>query len=190
MIKIKGGFSNKDILRYRIKFYRRFRHLYKYLPLSANIICAGARQGTEVEVLRDLGFQHAIGIDLNPGPNNKYVCQGDFMAMDFPDASIDLIYSNCLDHAFNLKKLLSEHIRVLKPGGLALYDIAMQSETGSGAFEAVEWDSEEALFLLMLKFYGQVLKIETEKLWKWVLLKKPLISDSLNTANHHERIYP
>jgi len=172
MLKIKGGFSNKEILRYRIRFFRRFYHLYKFIPLSSKIICAGARQGTEVEVLRDLGFHQAIGIDLNPGPDNKYVRSGDFMAMDFPDASIDLVYSNCLDHAYNLEQFICEHIRVLKPGGFALYDIAIQGEAGGGAFEAVEWDSEETLFLLMLRYFGKVLKVETEKSWKWVLLQK------------------
>jgi SAM-dependent methyltransferase len=172
ILKIKGGFTNREILQYRVKFYRRFRDLAKLLPSSAIILCAGARQGTEVEVLQDLGFEKAFGIDLNPGPYNKYVRQGDFMALECADASIDMIYSNCIDHAFNLEKFLQEHTRVIKPGGFVLYDIAIQSEQGGGAFEAVEWDSEETLFLMMMKYFGKVVKVETEKSWKWVLLQK------------------
>ena len=72
MLKAKGGFTKREIKReivlYRLKFYRRFRVLPKYLSTSAHILCAGARQGTEVDVLHDLGFKNAYGIDLNPGP--------------------------------------------------------------------------------------------------------------------------
>jgi hypothetical protein len=172
MLHVKGGFTNREILQYRIKFYRRFQYLSKLLPLSSVILCAGARQGTEVEVLQDLGFRNAYGIDLNPGPYNKYVRQGDFMTLECPDSSIDMIYSNCLDHAFNLEKFFQEHARVIKPGGYVLYDIAMQSKYGGGAFEAVEWDSEETLFQMMLKYFDKIIKVETEELWKWVLMQK------------------
>ncbi len=56
ILKMKGGFSNRYITSKRLDFYRRFHELSKYLPKSAHILCAGARQGTEVEVLRNLGF--------------------------------------------------------------------------------------------------------------------------------------
>ena len=76
-------------------------------------MCCGARQGTEVEVLRDLGFRSAYGIDLNSGPENPYVVPGDFMKLDAEDGSLDLIYSNCLDHAFDLPALAAEHARAI-----------------------------------------------------------------------------
>lgn len=46
-----------------------------------------------------------------------------------------MVYSNCIDHAFNLSQFFQEHARVLKPGGCALYDINI-SEQRFGAFEA------------------------------------------------------
>ncbi len=59
MLKMKGGFSNWDICEYRLKFYSRFKHLTQLLSRDAVILCSGARQGTEVEVLHDLGFFNA-----------------------------------------------------------------------------------------------------------------------------------
>ena len=104
ILKMEGGFDNKIILWYRKTFYKRFRYLPSFLSKSATILCLGARQGTEVEVLRDIGYKNAIGLDLNPGPENPYVKQGDFMALEYPDSSVDMVYSNCIDHAFDLSK--------------------------------------------------------------------------------------
>jgi len=126
ILKMRGGFTNLAIAGYRCRFYRRFRHLSAFLPKSAHILCAGARQGTEVEVLRDLGFKNAYGIDLNPGPDNKFVHVGDFLHLDNPASSLDMIYCNAVDHAFNLESFFSEHARVIRPNGYALYDIALQ----------------------------------------------------------------
>ena len=132
------------------------------------ILCAGARQGTEVEVLHDLGYKNAYGIDLNPGPENPFVRHGDFMRLENADSSVDMIYSNCVDHAFDLQAFFKEHSRVLKPDGYVLYDIGIQK---SAAFEAVDWDSEEIVFTLMLRYFQSVLMVHTETHWKWVLLR-------------------
>lgn len=173
ILKMRGGFTNQAIADYRCKFYRRFCHLPVFLPKSAHILCAGARQGTEVEVLRDLGFKNTYGIDLNPGPDNKFVRVGDFMHLENPDSSLDMIYCNCVDHAFNLESFFCEHARVIKPNGYVLYDTTVQDERAQeqGAFEAVRWKSEEALFLLMLKHFKKVIKVETEPGWMWILLQ-------------------
>jgi hypothetical protein len=86
--------------------------------------------------------------------------------------SEDMIYSNCVDHAFDLNKFFQEHARVLKPNGFALYDIAIQTTSGGGSFEALEWKSEEAVFPTAMKHFHKVLKVETEIAWKWLLLQK------------------
>lgn len=178
MLKVKGGFTGAEILEYRRKFYRRFRHLPASLGPDAVIVCAGARQGTEVEVLRDMGYHAAYGIDLNPGPENPYVRPGDFMKMENATGSVDLIYSNCLDHAFDLESFLREHRRVLKPEGFALYDFVPAG--GTGAFEAVEWDSEEALLRPLIASFRSVIKVESESHWKWILLQGPRPEDTID----------
>ena len=168
MLKLNGGFTNQVIASYRQKFYSRFKVLPQYLSKSACIICAGARQGTEVEVLQDLGFKNAYGIDLNPGPDNQWVRPGDFMKLENADNSVDMIYSNCLDHAFDLDAMFQEHARVLKPDGFVLYDI---STMGGGAFEAVNWHSGEAILQVILRHFKILLKADREDQWLWVLLR-------------------
>lgn len=168
ILKSQGGISPLHILAYRRKFYLRFRMLHKLLAKDAIIICAGARQGTEVEVLRDLGFSNAIGIDLNPGTANAYVKVGDFMNMENFESSVDFIYTNCVDHAFNLQAFFSEHWRVLKPDGYAMYDLALY---GGGPFEAVQWRDDESVFQIMLRYFQHVVEVRTEPEWKWILLR-------------------
>ena len=177
ILKISGGFSNQVVTSYRLKFFRRFKHLHRLLPQEAIIVCAGARQGTEVEVLRDLGFANAYGIDLNPGPENPLVRQGDFMNMQEKSSSIDLIYCNCVDHAFNLEQFFAEHARVIKPNGYALYDLPVNEDDPQGAFESVAYRRVEDVLLLMLPHFEKVVKIESEDRWKWVLLQGKAIND-------------
>ena len=170
MLKMKGGFSNRDVLNFRLKFYRRFKHLRKLLPRNAAILCAGARQGTEVEVLRDLGFKNSYGIDLNPGPNNPLVKPGDFMHLDNPDASLDMLYTNCVDHAFDLDGFFKEHARALKPDGYVIYDIGVNLEEGGGPFEAIAWKRTEDVFAMLLKHFNEIVRVEREPMWMWVLM--------------------
>jgi hypothetical protein len=37
--------------------------------------------------------------------------------------------------------------------------------------EATGWESQEAPFLLMLKYFKKVIKVETEPGWRWILLQ-------------------
>ncbi len=41
LLKMKGGFTNEDIKNFRLKFYRRFRHLVRLLPQEAEFSAAG-----------------------------------------------------------------------------------------------------------------------------------------------------
>lgn len=172
ILKIDGGFSNAVVATYRLKFYRRFRHVVGLLPRSAEILCLGARLGTEVEVLRDLGFANANGIDLNPGPDNSLVRVGDFQHLDVPDASVDLVYTNCLDHAFDLDAFFAEQARVLKPTGYALYDFPQRNDDGPAPFEAVVWESDTPILSMMMSRFGEVVHRESEEGWQWFLVRR------------------
>jgi SAM-dependent methyltransferase len=168
MIKKDWGLSNATVTEYRIRFHYRFRHLPRFLPHNAVILCLGARQGTEVEVLRDIGYSRAYGIDLNPGPNNPYVQEGDFMHLKEMDESVDMIYSNAIDHVFDLRVFLQENSRVLKKRGLALYDISLLE---GKSFESACWKSDTTVFRLLLDYFSEVIKVEIEDRWKWFLLR-------------------
>ena len=117
------------------------------LHAGSSVLCLGARTGAECEAFAALGC-FAVGIDLNPGPNNRYVVHGDFHQLQFSDASVDVIYTNALDHTFQFDKVVGEIKRVLKPTGSLIAEIVrgLQDEAGRapGAFESTWWDSLEA----------------------------------------------
>lgn len=125
------------------------------LSHAGSILCLGARLGTEVRALHSLGH-FAVGIDLAPGPDNPRVLHGDFHALVFPDGSVDAVYSNALDHAFDLDRMVREISRVLRPGGCFVAQIYHGFEEGGipGDFEAVWWASADLLIAKIAKAGG------------------------------------
>jgi SAM-dependent methyltransferase len=131
--------------------------LYERLK-SSNLIhggsalCLGARQGTEVKSFLDCGC-FAVGIDLNPGKNNLLVLPGDFHQIQFPDNSIDIVFSNSIDHVFDINKLLMEIVRILKIGGLFITEVGRgKNEGGSVSFyESLTWTTLDELVALIIK---------------------------------------
>jgi SAM-dependent methyltransferase len=113
---------------------------------AASVLCLGARLGMEVRALHSLGH-FAVGIDLEPGPGNPYVLHGDFHALVFPDRSVDVVYSNALDHVYALDRMVGEVQRVLRPGGAFLAEIDEGFGEGGlpGDFEAMHWKQADAL---------------------------------------------
>jgi len=120
-------------------FLDRFEHC-EALTGCRVVLCLGARIGTEVRALHQLGY-FAVGLDLNPGRDNPLVLPGDFHALVFPDGSVDAVYTNCLDHVFDLEKMMSEVRRVLRPGGVFVADVLEGYEEGfvPGDYEATHW---------------------------------------------------
>lgn len=168
LLKVYGGFSLRTILRQRLDFWHRFRNLD--LPPDARILCLGARFGTEVEVLRDLGYRNALGLDLEPGPENPYVVVGDFLNIDAPNGSVDMVYCNAVDHAFDLRRFFGEHARVLKVGGFAIYDV---STDPPGIFEAVNWGDERNILRIMLDYFREIRQVSVDRFWKTIHLYGP-----------------
>jgi len=111
-----------------------------------SILCLGARQGGECEVLIELGA-FAVGIDVNPGAENRYVMTGDFHQLQFADASIDGAFTNCLEHAYDIGRVVGEIKRLLKPGGVFIAEIVFGSkdELGRdpGDHDCLWWDYVE-----------------------------------------------
>ncbi|MCU1498088.1 MAG: methyltransferase [Acidimicrobiales bacterium] len=104
---------------------------------GSSVLCLAARIGTEVKAFHDLGA-FAVGIDLNPGTDNRYVLPGDFHELQFADDSVDVIYCNSLDHALRLDLFIAETRRVLRPGGTALIEALLGVEEGTGDFSRWE----------------------------------------------------
>ena len=107
---------------------------------KGNVLCLGARLGGEVRAFIKIGC-FAIGIDLNPGKKNKHVLYGDFHDIQFSENSVDIVFSNSLDHSFDIDSVLKEIKRVLKNGGFLILEIAKGFDEGTttGPYEAFHW---------------------------------------------------
>jgi len=109
-----------------------------------SMLCVGARGGGEIRAFGSLGA-FAVGIDLFP-TNAEYVLKGDAHNLrQFGNGTVDVVYTNILDHIPRLAQFISEVWRVLKPHGLLISDVFFQTmaqdkwavrETGTPAFFA------------------------------------------------------
>jgi SAM-dependent methyltransferase len=126
-----------EALKLRIRDMPGLRH-------GATVLCLGARTGAECEAFHAFGAL-SVGIDLNPGEENKYVLFGDFHALQFPNAVFDIVYTNAIDHAADLGLMLSEVRRVLKIGGVFNAEIVLGSKDDGGRdpgeYESLWWDN-------------------------------------------------
>jgi len=129
------------------KFYYKFikEELLKDAEIEgASVLCLGARDGTEVRAFNDMGAE-AIGIDINPGPNNPLVIKGDFHELPYKDGTKDILYSNCLDHIFYEDVFFAEVARVLKDNGVFLVLATSGEATKSDKYATYQWDSIDDL---------------------------------------------
>ncbi len=136
---------------YRRQLNERLQSL-SCLKKGASVLCLGARQGTEVKAFLDLGC-FAVGIDLCPGKENKFVLYGDFHDLQFPAESADVIFTNSLDHLFDAKKMLGEVARVLKPDGVLIIE-AIHGEAQATApdhYASFWWQRVDDLVALLAR---------------------------------------
>ncbi len=129
LLEKKNSISNSCVrVSSRPKRARKFQKILKryrpYMMAAGRVLCLGARNGAEVMAFRKMGFRDAIGIDLNPGRKNKYVVKGDFHDMPFEDNSFSSVFTNSIDHIFDIRKLSKEVSRVLIPKGRLILEIS------------------------------------------------------------------
>ena len=144
-----GGLRWKTVQKHDRRFYEELSARLGALPIDfrgSSVLCLAARQGSEVRAFIDRGA-FAVGIDLNPGPRNRWVVVGDFHDLQFADASLDYVYTNSLDHAFDLNRIMKEVRRVLKPTGRLIVEANMAGGEGAarGAFESLVWANTNEL---------------------------------------------
>jgi SAM-dependent methyltransferase len=101
------------------------------LPADARILDIGTSTGTNLRMLRDLGFSRYEGLDMSDEAvrwcaDKGYgkVTRGDACALPFPDASFDLILAtDIIEHVDDDALALREMRRVLKPDGRVLVTV-------------------------------------------------------------------
>lgn len=121
----------------------------KIVEPGMRVLCLAAGIGSEVKSFLDLGC-FAVGIDLNPGTRNKYVVYGDFHEIQYRFQTVDVVFSNSLDHVFDIDRLIKEIKRVLKPGGFLILEILKGEEEGCSPkdYESLHWQKVEDLLEL------------------------------------------
>ena len=145
----KAKLETHDFGRYDEEFRTTLRERLSALELEwpgRSVLCLAARIGTEVKAFLDLGA-FAVGIDLNPGADNRYVVHGDFHDLQFAPESIDVVYTNSLDHAFDIDRIAKEVLKVLKPDGVFLVEAVQGRDQGTnpGFFESFFWKNIDEL---------------------------------------------
>jgi len=95
------------------------------LPSNSAILDVGTSTGTNLRMLRGLGYTNVSGLDFsveaiqfceNKGFTGVY--QGDICSMPFDDGVFDLVLAtDIIEHVDDDRKALAEIERVLKPGG-------------------------------------------------------------------------
>ena len=94
-----------------------------------------------VRILRNLDYD-AIGIDIYVTKNNKYVHYGEFEKIPYENKTFDAIYTNSVDHIYNIEKTVNEFDRVLNTEGYLLINLMKGIEEGyemTGTFESLAW---------------------------------------------------
>jgi len=126
----------------------RLQH-YRFL-VGTRVLCLGARMGTEVKAFLDLGC-FAVGIDVNPGEGNRFVVYGDFHKVQYPACSVDVIFTNALDHALYVEQVVSEASRILVKQGRFIVEAVKGSEEGEqpGGFESLYWSKVDSLIAII-----------------------------------------
>jgi hypothetical protein len=130
-----------------------------------SVLCLGARTGAEVKAFVDLGC-FAVGVDLNPGKENKYVVTGDFHKLQYADNSVDCAFTNCFDHVYRPRMFLGEVTRILRPNGSFIIELEGPKDKDSDKWASLHWNNLDDLCSLFAEF-GLKLKEKSsfESMW-------------------------
>ncbi len=143
----KLGRHLEDIQRYDKEYeqivYQRYKDKFDFKGKS--VLCLAARLGGEVRAFKSMGAL-AIGIDLEPGGVSRFVLYGDFHSIQFADSCFDFVFTNAIDHVYDLKKYLKEIIRILKSEGIFLSEIAIENP---GNYEVLDTSNIDPIIQLL-----------------------------------------
>jgi len=151
------------------------------VPAGSSALCLGARFGGEVRGFWSVGC-FAVGIDVRTAPESKQVLYGDFQDLQFPDACVDFVYTNSLDHAFDITAVLTEIARVLKPSGQLIVDAVRGADEGHppGMWECFYWSKTDDLIeLLRANGFGLVHRASFAAPWQGEHLRFELLVGAL-----------
>ena len=93
------------------------------LTEESHVLTIGPRHNLEIKFFRNtLGLKNTIGLDLFT-EDEEYVKVGDMHDMPFEDNTFDMVYQkNTFNKSYDIRTVLDECIRVLRPGGVLVSD--------------------------------------------------------------------
>lgn len=121
---------------------------------DAAVLCIGPRNALELEYFKSKGLSNVVGIDLFSESPDILVM--DMHRMTFPDDHFDIIYaSHSLEHAYDVKKVVDEIIRVARPNTLVAIEVPVHYET-RGA-DLIDFESSQNLHAIFEPHIARVL---------------------------------
>jgi SAM-dependent methyltransferase len=160
-------------------FFLDFIRFYGFIRDGCRVLCLGARFGEEVRAFRRLGYE-AIGIDLW-ADEGDLVIKGDWNDLPFEN-EFDVIYTNSIDHAFNIETMAEQVEKALKKDGIMIIALDQNHTHAAGdrkikakfanpdRYEAVLWNADEDI---LEKFTNFTLKKKwIEQRWHTYLLER------------------
>ena len=133
---------------------------------STKAICLGARTGQEVHVLREMGIEDTIGVDLVDAP--PLVIEGDVHNVSFEDNTFDFVFSNIFDHVLYPEKFITEIERISKPNTYCILHLSPGIKmSGGGDFHAANELSDSSLVVELFKKEIEIIKDEPLNQEEW-----------------------
>lgn len=122
--------------------FRRYKEQFFKADFK-KAIGLGARTGQEIQAFINLGYE-AIGIDIVPC--EPLVIKGDIHNIPFDDSSYDIVFTNIFDHSLKPEKFASEIERILRPNGMCILHLAI--DTSTDPFGVIEIEDSSAVINL------------------------------------------
>jgi SAM-dependent methyltransferase len=127
------------------------------LPSNARTLDVGTGTGTNLRLLRDMGYSDVVGLDTSEEAARfcrdkglGEVRLGDVCALPFGDGCFDLVMAtDIVEHVDNDQAALDEIVRVLAPGGRALVTVP--------AFQAL-WGTQDEIGMHKRRYVKECIK--------------------------------
>ena len=140
-------------------FKKHFSLHQTIIENSTKAICLGGRTGQEVHVLREMGIEDTIGIDLVDA--RPLVIEGDVHDVSFEDDTFDFVFSNIFDHVLYPDKFISEIERISKPNAYCILHLSPGIKmSGGGDFYAANELSDSSIVVELFKKDIEIIKDE------------------------------
>ncbi len=128
-----------------------------HLKIGNSVLCLAARSGAEIEAFQDVGC-YPLGIDLEP-LGDGVIC-GDFHFLPFGNRSFDVVFTNSIDHVFDVYDFLAEVGRV---AGTFILELA---KGGPQDYESFTWMSLRQIVILLVQEGFEIVRMSAyEEPW-------------------------